>query len=92
MFSPEKDRRFKTEDVKNQKGIEFEHFGLKRPLLKGIFEMGYEQPSPIQELSIPQALMGRHILARAKNGTGKTASFCIPSLEKVDDQIQFTQG
>jgi len=89
---PEKDKRFKTEDVQNQKGIEFEHFGLKRDLLKGIFEMGYEQPSPIQEQSIPQSLMGRHVLARAKNGTGKTASFCIPVLEKVDDKVPFTQA
>ena len=38
----------------------------------GIFEKGYEEPSPIQEESIPIALAGRDILARAKNGTGKT--------------------
>lgn len=50
----------------------------------GIFEMGYEKPSPIQEEAIPIALLGRDILARAKNGTGKTASFLIPALEKTD--------
>src|SRR5215208_7178346 len=50
----------------------------------GIFEAGFERPSPIQEESIPIALTGRDILARAKNGTGKTAAFCIPVLEKVD--------
>ena len=44
---------------------------LKRELLMGIFEKGYEQPSPIQEETIPIALTGRDILARAKNGTGK---------------------
>lgn len=49
----------------------------------GIFEAGFERPSPIQEESIPIALTGRDILARAKNGTGKTAAFVIPSLEKV---------
>lgn len=53
-------------------------------LLMGIFEAGFERPSPIQEESIPIALSGRDILARAKNGTGKTAAFVIPSLEKVD--------
>jgi ATP-dependent RNA helicase DDX6/DHH1 len=50
----------------------------------GIFEAGFERPSPIQEESIPIALAGRDILARAKNGTGKTAAFVIPSLEKVN--------
>lgn len=49
----------------------------------GIFEAGFERPSPIQEEAIPIALAGRDILARAKNGTGKTASFIIPVLEKV---------
>ena len=55
-----------------------------RELLMGIYEKGFEAPSPIQEESIPIALTGRDILARAKNGTGKTAAFCIPVLEKVD--------
>lgn len=45
---------------------------------------GFERPSPIQEEVIPLALAGKSILARAKNGTGKTGSFCIPCLEKVD--------
>lgn len=57
----------------------------------GIFEAGFERPSPIQEESIPIALTGRDILARAKNGTGKTAAFVIPTLEKVNtkkSQIQ----
>lgn len=89
---PPKDERQKTDDVKNQKGIEFEDFRLKRDLLKGIYEMGFEQPSPIQEISIPKVLMGAHVLARAKNGTGKTASFAIPTLERVDDKSPFTQA
>ena len=41
----------------------------------GIFEMGFEKPSPIQEEAIPLILLGYDLLARAKNGTGKTASF-----------------
>merc|ERR1719337_331073 len=55
------------------------------------FEAGFERPSPIQEEAIPIALAGRDILARAKNGTGKTAAFVIPCLEKADaskDHIQ----
>ena len=58
----------------------------------GIYEKGFEAPSPIQEESIPIALTGRDILARAKNGTGKTAAFCIPVLEKVDTARNEIQG
>ncbi|KAK9710859.1 DExD/H-box ATP-dependent RNA helicase dhh1, variant 2 [Basidiobolus ranarum] len=53
----------------------------------GIFEAGFERPSPIQEEAIPIALTGRDVLARAKNGTGKTAAFVIPSLEKVNPKV-----
>lgn len=81
---PPKDTRPQTEDVLQTKGSEFEDFFLRRELLMGIFEMGYERPSPIQEESIPIALAGRDILARAKNGTGKTAAFIIPALERID--------
>jgi ATP-dependent RNA helicase DDX6/DHH1 len=65
---------------------------LKRELLMGIFEAGFEYPSPIQETSIPMAMTGRDILARAKNGTGKTAAFVIPSLDKIKPEIGKIQG
>uniref|UniRef100_A0A7S0ZBP0 RNA helicase n=1 Tax=Timspurckia oligopyrenoides TaxID=708627 RepID=A0A7S0ZBP0_9RHOD len=84
MELPDKDDRVKTLDVTNTKGNEFEDYYLKRELLMGIFEAGFEKPSPIQEEAIPVALAGRDILARAKNGTGKTAAFLIPALERVD--------
>jgi ATP-dependent RNA helicase DDX6/DHH1 len=58
----------------------------------GIFEMGFEKPSPIQEESIPIVLAGRNILARAKNGTGKTAAFVIPALERTDTSINKIQA
>lgn len=50
----------------------------------GIYEKGFERPSPIQEEAIPIVLQGRNLLARAKNGTGKTAAFIIPCIEKTD--------
>ena len=53
-------------------------------LLKGIFEKGYENPSPVQEEVIPVALRKNDIIARAKNGTGKTASFVIPILQLIN--------
>ena len=53
-------------------------------LLKGIYEKGYEAPSPVQEEVIPVALNKKDIIARAKNGTGKTGSFVIPILNLID--------
>ncbi|KAJ2691805.1 DExD/H-box ATP-dependent RNA helicase dhh1 [Coemansia spiralis] len=84
---PTKDTRPQTEDVTATKGNEFEDYYLKRELLMGIFEAGFERPSPIQEESIPIAVAGRDILARAKNGTGKTAAFVVPALEKVNTAV-----
>ncbi|KAK2461252.1 hypothetical protein APHAL10511_006779 [Amanita phalloides] len=81
---PPKDLRPQTEDVTATKGLEFEDMYLRRELLMGIFEAGFEKPSPIQEEAIPIALTKRDILARAKNGTGKTAAFVIPALQQID--------
>ena len=53
-----------SQDVTATKGNSFEDYYLKRELLMGIFEKGWENPSPIQEESIPVALVGRDILAR----------------------------
>jgi ATP-dependent RNA helicase DDX6/DHH1 len=89
---PPKDNRQKTSDVTDTKGCEFEDFCLKRELLMGIFEKGWERPSPIQEASIPIALSGRDVLARAKNGTGKTGAYSIPLLEQIDVTKDVIQG
>jgi len=57
----------------------------------GIYESNYEKPSPIQEESLPRILQGRNVLARAKNGTGKTGAFGIPCLQMIDDRSTKTQ-
>lgn len=89
---PPKDNRIKTSDVTDTRGNEFEEFCLKRELLMGIFEKGWEKPSPIQEAAIPVALGGKDILARAKNGTGKTGAYSIPVLEQIDSTKDCIQG
>jgi len=89
---PPKDNRVKTTDVTETKGNEFEDFCLKRELLMGIFEKGWEKPSPIQEASIPIAQTGRDILARAKNGTGKTGAYTIPIIDQIDTSLDVIQG
>jgi len=88
---PTKDTRFQTTDVTATRGQEFEDYFLKRELLMGIFEKGFERPSPVQERSIPIILQNRNVLARAKNGTGKTAAFIIPCLEKTDTAKNWIQ-
>lgn len=92
LVEPAKDTRYKTEDVTDTKGRDFEDFYLKRELLMGIFEKGFEKPSPIQEQAIPIIMQNRNVLARAKNGTGKTAAYIIPCLEKTDTSKQNIQG
>ena len=74
------------------KGNEFEDYCLKRDVLMGIFEKGWEKPSPIQEAAIPIALSGRDILARAKNGTGKTGAYVIPVVERCDPELNTNKG
>lgn len=88
---PKKDNRVQTADVTATKGQEFEDYFLKRELLMGIFEKGFERPSPVQERAIPIILQNRNVLARAKNGTGKTAAFIIPCLEKTDTTKNWIQ-
>jgi ATP-dependent RNA helicase DeaD len=60
----------------------FAELNLSAGLLKAIAEMGFEEPTPIQEMTIPAALAGRDIIGQAQTGTGKTASFAVPVIEK----------
>ncbi|XP_052118513.1 uncharacterized protein LOC110280226 [Arachis duranensis] len=78
-------------DLTATKRKEFEDYFLMRELLMGIYEKVFERPSPIQEESIPIALTGSDILERAKSGTGKKAAFCIPTLEKIDQDNNVIQ-
>lgn len=63
--------------------MSFEQFRLSQGLLKAIAQQGYTQPTPIQEQSIPAILKGRDIIATAQTGTGKTASFSLPIIERL---------
>lgn len=92
LHRPAPDTRVRTTDVTATKGNQWDDYFLKRELLMGIYEKGYENPSPIQEESIPIALAGKDILARAKNGTGKTGAYTIPILEKLDPSLNLIQA
>jgi ATP-dependent RNA helicase DeaD len=60
----------------------FADLNLSPPVMKAVDEMGFEEPTPIQKLTIPHAIEGRDIIGQAQTGTGKTASFGIPIIEK----------
>ncbi|MDH5752638.1 MAG: DEAD/DEAH box helicase, partial [Deltaproteobacteria bacterium] len=62
---------------------EFESLGLALPLLRGLAKNGFKTPTEVQFKSIPVALQGRDVLASAQTGTGKTAAFVLPCLQKL---------
>lgn len=61
----------------------FYQMNLSRPLMKAIGVLGYTHPTPIQSMTIPVALLGRDICGCAATGTGKTASYILPTLERL---------
>ncbi|KAM4012466.1 putative ATP-dependent RNA helicase DDX27, partial [Anomaloglossus baeobatrachus] len=63
--------------------LTFQDMNLSRPLLKAISAMSFTQPTPIQKACIPVGLLGRDICACAATGTGKTAAFMLPVLERL---------
>ena len=64
-------------------GLEFKDLNLSPRTLTAIKSLGYQVPTPIQEKAIPVALKGRDLLGLAQTGTGKTAAFALPILEKL---------
>ncbi|XP_045534845.1 ATP-dependent RNA helicase DDX54 [Papilio machaon] len=72
------------ENKKKKKGSGgFQSMGLSFPVIKGITKRGYKQPTPIQRKTIPIALEGKDVVAMARTGSGKTACFVLPILEKL---------
>lgn len=62
----------------------FEELGLSENILKALTEMGFTKPSPIQAQGIPAVMQGSDVIGQAQTGTGKTAAFGIPVLERID--------
>ncbi|MEW6720564.1 MAG: DEAD/DEAH box helicase [Thermodesulfobacteriota bacterium] len=63
----------------------FESFGLRPELLRAVAEIGYTTPTPIQEKAIPPLLEGKDVLGCAQTGTGKTAAFALPILNRLQE-------
>ncbi|MDQ7991768.1 MAG: DEAD/DEAH box helicase [Propionicimonas sp.] len=70
----------------------FEGLGLDERLLRTLSDIGYENPSPIQAATIPALLEGRHVVGLAQTGTGKTAAFALPILQRLDPKRKAPQA
>lgn len=70
----------------------FEEMCLDTRIMRAIAEMGFEQPSPIQAQSIPIAVEGKDMIGQARTGTGKTASFGIPMLQRINPKDKSLQA
>lgn len=70
----------------------FDHLGLSAQTLEGLVRVGFDKPSPIQYALIPQALQGRDCIGQAQTGTGKTAAFVIPILERINFEDERPQA
>jgi ATP-dependent RNA helicase DeaD len=70
----------------------FSELGLSEPIARAIADMGFESPTPIQARAIPLLLTGRDMLGLAQTGTGKTAAFALPLIERIDPKRNETQA
>ena len=72
--------------------MSFESLGLQIELLRAVSKKGYSTPTPIQQKAIPAVLEGRDLMAGAQTGTGKTAGFTLPLLQRLMSDHQITEG
>jgi ATP-dependent RNA helicase DeaD len=73
-------------DAELDQSVSFADLGVSEPLLKGIDKLGWKAPTRIQREMIPPALAGRDVLAQSQTGTGKTAAFGLPLLQRLDPE------
>src|SRR5690606_23919858 len=66
--------------------MKFEELSLAPELLRAVEELGFEEATPIQAMAIPEALAGKDVLGRAQTGTGKTAAFMLPTLQRLKEE------
>ncbi|HEX5376465.1 MAG TPA: DEAD/DEAH box helicase, partial [Solirubrobacterales bacterium] len=70
----------------------FKELGLSPQIQQAIDELGFEDPTPIQEEAIPELLGGHDVIGQAQTGTGKTAAFGLPLLQYVDPGVDEVQA
>lgn len=82
FFAPE-EKRDKSKSPKDLSSGSFQNMSLSRPILRGLAAVGFTEPTPIQTKTIPLALLGKDVVGGAVTGSGKTAAFIIPILERL---------
>ncbi|XP_007442076.1 ATP-dependent RNA helicase DDX54 [Python bivittatus] len=82
-MEPNTQELVRAQNKKKKKSGGFQSMGLSYPVFKGIMKKGYKIPTPIQRKTIPMILDGKDVVAMARTGSGKTACFLIPMLEKL---------
>lgn len=106
MSSIKNEMKVKTDDIKStsvefdnyiindkiEKIKSFEKMGLNDKILRGIFGNGFEEPSPIQKLAIKPMISGRDMITQSHSGTGKTGTFMIGLLNRIDEKVKETQS
>merc|ERR1711957_757241 len=70
----------------------FDEMELREDLLRGIYAYGFEKPSAIQQRAIIPCVKGNDVIAQAQSGTGKTATFSISTLQKIDSNVKACQA
>jgi len=71
--------------------LKFEELNLSKELLRAISGMGFEKATPIQAQAIPEIISGKDIIGQASTGTGKTAAFGLPAIDKIDEALKAVQ-
>src|SRR5436189_4366662 len=69
----------------------FSELGLSPEILKAVAKLGFEQAAPIQAEAIPVLMSGRDVVGQSQTGSGKTAAFAIPAIEKTNPQLRAVQ-
>lgn len=72
---------------KKANSVGFESLGLSSKIFRGVLRKGYKVPTPIQRKTMPLILSGADVVAMARTGSGKTAAFLIPMLEKLKEHV-----
>ncbi len=84
--------RVKMDFEQTKQPMRYEDAQINEKILRAVKEMGFETMTPIQEQAIPVLLEGKDIIGQAQTGTGKTAAFAIPMIERIDADIRKPQG
>lgn len=85
--SSKAEQKWKEKQKKKAKSGGFESLGLSSNVFKGIKRKGYRVPTPIQRKTMPLILAGADVVAMARTGSGKTAAFLVPMLERLKEHL-----